>query len=129
MDDVWDISRVPPIKQLFPTQKPEALLDRIIKASSNENDLVLDTFCGCGTTLISANKLKRKWIGIDISPTACKVMAKRLKQEFKINVQIIRGKVDLNYIKKLKPFEFQNWVVIDKFLGTASKTKSGDMGI
>ena len=129
MDDVWDIGRVPPVKQMFPTQKPEALLDRIVQASSNEGDIVLDCFCGCGTTLISANRLKRKWIGIDVSPTACKVMAKRLKEEFKIKVQIVRGEVDINYVKKLKPFEFQNWVVIDKFLGTASKTKSGDMGI
>ena len=64
----------------FPTQKPLALLERIIKASSNENDVILDAFCGCGTALIAAEKLKRQWIGIDISPTACRVMAKRLKK-------------------------------------------------
>ena len=78
---------------------------------------------------MSANRLKRKWIGIDISPTACKVMAKRLKEEFKIKFPIVRGEVDINYVKKLKPFEFQNWVVVDKFLGTISRTKSNDMGV
>ena len=65
-DDVWDIGRVPPIKQLYPTQKPCSLLERIIKASSNQDDIVLDPFCGCGTTIDVANQLKRQWIGIDI---------------------------------------------------------------
>jgi|GEM_PF-7013542 len=65
----------------YPTQKPLALLDRIINASSNENDIVLDAFCGCGTALVAAQKLKRQWIGIDISPTSCRVMAKRLKDK------------------------------------------------
>src|ERR1035441_8213058 len=63
----------------YPTQKPLALLERIIQASSNENDIVLDAFCGCGTALVAAQNLKRQWIGIDISPTACRVMAKRLR--------------------------------------------------
>jgi len=65
----------------YPTQKPLPLLERIIKASSNENDIVLDAFCGCGTALVAAQKLKRQWIGIDISPTSCRVMAKRLKKD------------------------------------------------
>jgi hypothetical protein len=56
-------------------------------------------------------------------------MHKRLKNEFSINAQVIRGTVDLHYVKKLPPFEFQNWVVVDKFLGTVSQRKSGDMGI
>ena len=50
------------------------------QASSNENDIVLDAFCGCGTALVAAQKLDRQWIGIDISPTACRVMAKRLRK-------------------------------------------------
>ena len=129
MDDVWDIGRVPPIKQMFPTQKPEPLLKRIIKASSNEGSIVLDPFCGCGTTLVVSQKLKRRWIGIDISPTACKVMARRLRQDLGVSPQIIKGKVDLKYVQKLNPFDFQNWVVVDKFLGNVSGTKSGDMGI
>ena len=62
----------------YPTQKPLALLERIIKASSKPNDIVLDAFCGCGTALEAAEHLGRQWIGIDVSPTACRVMAKRL---------------------------------------------------
>jgi len=129
MDDVWDIGRVPPIKQIFPTQKPEELLKRIIKASSKEGDLVLDPFCGCGTTLVVSEELKRKWIGIDVSPTACKVMAKRLKQAFSITPNVIKGEIDMKYVKKLNPYDFQNWVVVDKFLGNVSRTKSGDFGV
>ena len=113
----------------YPTQKPLALLERIVKASSNEGDLVFDPFCGCGTTIIASQKLERKWIGIDISPTACNLMQKRLRKEFTMNAQIIRGAVDIKYVKKLPPFEFQNWVVTNKFFGTVSKTKSGDFGI
>ena len=68
----------------YPTQKPLALLDRIIKASSNPNDIVLDAFCGCGTALVAAENLGRQWIGIDVSPTACRVMAKRLRDVCKM---------------------------------------------
>ena len=82
VDSVW--SDIPPINSQasegmgYPTQKPLALLNRILEASSNPGDVVLDAFCGCGTTLHAAENLKRRWIGIDISPTACRVMAQRL---------------------------------------------------
>ena len=137
-NDWWtDIQAINPSakeRQHYPTQKPVALLERIIKTSSKGvssggGDLVLDPFCGCGTALVASQKLGRRWIGIDVSPTACKLMHKRLKKEFNIDAKLIRGSVDLNYVKKLEPFEFQNWVVVDKFYGTISKTKSGDMGI
>ena len=82
-DDVWDISRVPPISQLFPTQKPEALLERIISASSNEGDVVLDPFCGCGTATVAAERLNRRWIGIDITHLAVTLMRHRLQDTFK----------------------------------------------
>ena len=82
-DDVWDIPRVPPISQLFPTQKPEALLERIINASSNEGDLVLDPFCGCGTATVAAERLNRRWIGIDITHLAVTLMRHRLYDTFK----------------------------------------------
>jgi len=78
MGSVW--TDIPPINSQaaerlgYPTQKPLALLDRLITASSNPNDIVLDAFCGCGTALVAAQKLKRQWIGIDISPTACRVI-------------------------------------------------------
>jgi len=128
-DDIRPISSQSDERQGYPTQKPVALLERIIKTSSNEGDVVLDPFCGCGTALVAAQKLGRKWIGIDVSPTACKLMHKRLQKEFKIKAHLVRGEVDINYVKKLPPFEFQNWVVVDKFLGKVSERKSGDMGI
>ena len=66
----------------YPTQKPLALLERIISASSNEGDVVLDPFCGCGTAVHAAQKLKRRWIGIDITHLAVSLIEKRLKQAF-----------------------------------------------
>jgi site-specific DNA-methyltransferase (adenine-specific) len=66
----------------YPTQKPQELLERIINAGSNEGDIVLDAFCGCGTTLAAAQKLSRKWIGMDISPAACELSAARLQNSF-----------------------------------------------
>ena len=66
----------------YPTQKPLALLERIIKASSNEVDIILDPFCGCGTTLVAAEQLSRKWIGIDISADAIEITEKRLRETF-----------------------------------------------
>jgi hypothetical protein len=123
----------------YPTQKPLALLDRIIIASSNENDIVLDAFCGCGTALVSAQNLKRQWIGIDVSPTACRVMAKRLRDvcglpEDEKLWKVGRGFVvrDLPWseaqLRKLPPFEFENWAVI-ALGGIPNKTQVGDMGI
>ena len=81
-DDVWEVGRVPPIKQLFPTQKPEALLERIIQASSNPGDVVLDPFCGCGTALVAAQSLGRRWIGIDSSLVAVTLARRRLADAF-----------------------------------------------
>src|SRR5437667_8262187 len=83
--DYWNIS---PINQVakerlgYPTQKPEALLERIIKASSNEGDVVLDAYCGCGTTVAVAQRLKRKWIGIDITYQSISLILRRLEQAF-----------------------------------------------
>lgn len=128
-DDIQMVSSQSSERLGYPTQKPVALLERMIKTTSEEGDIVLDPFCGCGTTLVAAQKLGRRWIGIDVSPTACKLMRKRMQKEFKMKVHVIRGEVDMSYIKSLAPFEFQNWVVVDKFLGKASQRKSGDMGI
>ena len=79
-DDVWYISRVAPVKQIYPTQKPIALLERIIAASSNEEEVVLDPFCGCATACVAAEKLGRKWVGIDISPKAVELVNMRLRE-------------------------------------------------
>jgi DNA modification methylase len=123
----------------YPTQKPLKLLERILEVSSNENDIVLDAFCGCGTALVAAQKLKRQWIGIDISPTACRVMAKRLKKDCGLKEdeklwQIGRGFVvrDLpkteEELRKYPPFEFENWAVV-ALGGTKNARQVGDMGI
>ncbi len=71
----------------YPTQKPEALLERIIKAASNEGDLVLDPFCGCGTTIAVAHRLGRRWIGIDITHLAVGLMKHRLQNAFGLDVR------------------------------------------
>ena len=75
----------PPVKGKedtgYPTQKPLALLERIIKASSNEGDMVLDPFCGCATACVAAERLHRKWVGIDISPDAEDITKLRLSDE------------------------------------------------
>jgi site-specific DNA-methyltransferase (adenine-specific) len=116
----------------YPTQKPIALLDRIVKASSNPGQIVLDGFCGCGTALVSAQNLGRRWIGIDISPTACRVMAKRLRKD----CGLIEGRNFLvrdlpwseEQLRKIPPFEFENWAVI-ALGGIKNKVQVGDMGI
>jgi DNA modification methylase len=80
--DVWHISHLQqkdPERLGYPTQKPLALLERIVKASSNRNDIVLDAFCGCGTALEAAQRLGRRWIGMDSSAAACRIAAKRLR--------------------------------------------------
>jgi len=143
LQDVWD--DIAPINSQaaerlgYPTQKPLALLDRIVKASSRENDIVLDAFCGCGTALVAAENLGRQWIGIDVSPTACRVMAKRLrdvcgmKEDEKL-WKIGRGFIvrDLPWTEKqlreIPPFEFENWAVI-ALGGIPNKAQVGDMGI
>ena len=108
----------------YPTQKPEALLNRIIEASSNPTDIVLDPFCGCGTTLAVAKRLGRKFIGIDISRIACDVMKKRLGG----NVKVIGGE-GKDELSKMEPNEFARLVIVEKMGGIANPRKSGDMGI
>ena len=65
----------------YPTQKPLALLERIIKACSNSGDLVLDPFCGCATTLVATDRLDRQWAGIDLSPLAIKLVNERIAED------------------------------------------------
>ena len=83
--DLWtDISPINPRAKErvgYPTQKPLALLDRIIRASSNEGDMILDPFCGCATACIAAEKLQRQWVGIDISPKAAELVKIRMHDE------------------------------------------------
>ena len=95
-DDIKPVYELPINKkreedQGYPTQKPVALLERIIKASSNEGDLVLDPFCGCTTTCIASEKLNRKWIGIDLSPKAGELVKLRLKKELSLSVSFFKN--------------------------------------
>lgn len=86
-DDIQPLTAGDKERTGWPTQKPVSLLERIIKTSSKDGDIVFDCFAGCGTTMHAAHRTKRKWIGIDISPTAIKVNKKRLEElEAKVNV-------------------------------------------
>ncbi|MEO5360535.1 MAG: restriction endonuclease [Nitrospirota bacterium] len=137
-DDTWDIGRVPPIKQLFPTQKPEPLLSRIIRASTNEGDLVADFFCGCGTTVTVAEELKRKWIGVDISHLAIGLIERRLKdgygEEVRKNYEIDGLPKDLASVKQLAQgvefgrLKFQDWVIETMIGGIHNPKKTADGG-
>lgn len=84
MRDVWEISYLNSQSRErvgYPTQKPIALLDRVIRASTDPNDMVLDPFCGCATTLVAAERLNRRWAGIDLSPMAGTLVKRRLQTE------------------------------------------------
>ncbi len=117
----------------YPTQKPLALLDRIINTSSNPGDIVLDAFCGCGTALVAAQQLGRRWLGIDISPTSCNVMGQRLEDVCKVKqappllsaeevanawnseqplYRFSNLPRDREQLRALPGFEFENWAVL-----------------
>lgn len=133
VSDIWtDIDKLNPkaAERLgYPTQKPEALLERIIGASTSLGDVVLDPFCGCGTTISAAQKMGRNWIGIDISPTAVNIMDRRMKRiPGARSPKLIGLPSTVDQLRALKPFEFQNWV-IQQFFGVSSPRLSGDMGI
>ena len=131
LQDVWaDITPAGLGKEAlgYPTQKPEELLKRIITTSSNPTDLVLDPFCGCGTALAVAQREGRRWIGIDVSPTAIKLVAKRLRILGAKNVNEIGLPVTGGDLRRIEPFEFQNWVD-QRLFGRHSARKTSDMGI
>jgi DNA modification methylase len=134
LQDIW--MDIPPISAHakerlgYPTQKPLRLLKRIVECSSNSMDIVLDPFCGCGTTLVAAHKLGRRWIGVDVSPTACKLMIKRMRKiKARVsNKDIIGLPRTVKELKALAPFEFQNWV-FERLHGRVNPKKVGDLGI
>lgn len=139
IDDVWtDVNSINPVAQErlgYPTQKPLALLERIISASSNEGDVVLDPFCGCGTTIDAAEKLRRRWIGIDITYLAIDLIRKRLRHTYGSQIEdtyTIHGiPADLDGARALfaeNPFDFERWAVslID---AQPNEKQVGDKGI
>lgn len=120
----------------YPTQKPVALLDRIICASSNKNDVVFDPFCGCGTTIYSAIKNDRQWIGCDIAILSIKLIREQLSGE---RFRLVEGhhfEVDgiptsvegAQELFKRDPFQFQHWVV-ERIGGFPMQKKTADRGI
>lgn len=126
----------------YPTQKPEALLERIIKASSKEGDIVLDAYCGCGTTVAVADRLNRKWIGIDITYQSISLILKRLEEHFGLatlkNVQLTGVPEDFESAVALANKqddktrkEFEKWAVLTYSNNRAliNEKKGGDGGI
>jgi len=129
--DVWEIDalfRNKAERLGYPTQKPNELLDRIVKASSNPNDIVADFFCGCGTTLAVAQMLDRQWIGCDVSPTALRVVKDRLLKYGAATIDEVGVPKSLETLKAMQHFEFQNYVV--SFIQGINNPKLvGDAGI
>jgi site-specific DNA-methyltransferase (adenine-specific) len=120
----------------YPTQKPKALLERIIKASSNEGDTVLDGFCGCGTTVDAAESLHRNWIGIDISPIAISLIKRRLNDTYgeHLNKFEVRGTPEDEQSAKAlwqqNPNAFQDWWLTEfEVFSTTFGTKGADKGV
>ena len=147
MRDVWEIPIINAMAKErlgYPTQKPLELLERIIKAATKEGDIVMDPFCGCGTTLDAAQKLNRKWIGIDICMLSVSLIENRLKENYPLVV--MKGRdytvdgipITIEQVEELihkseksrneGRYQFQYWAV-EKVGGFASTKKSGDGGI
>jgi DNA modification methylase len=138
VSDLWDdIDRINPVgseRLGYPTQKPEALLERIITASSNEGDVVLDPFCGCGTTIAAAQRLKRNWIGIDITALAITLIRSRLSDAFgsAARFEVIGEPVSLPDAMKLAkddPYQFQWWALGLVGARPVEQKKGADKGI
>ena len=137
------ITDIPPINSQaqerlgYPTQKPEALLERIIKASSNEGDVVVDPFCGCGTAVVAAQSLNRKWIGIDVTHLAIGLIKQRLHDKFgeaiKSAYQVFGEPTDLAGARRLAEddkFQFEAWALSTVGARPSGQIKRGaDKGI
>ncbi len=138
MNSVW--TDIPPINSQakerlgYPTQKPLALLERIVSASSNPGDIVLDPFCGCGTAVHAAHKLGRRWIGIDITYLAINLIERRMTDAFPdLTVEVESAPRDLASARDLAQrdkYQFQWWAItrLDA-QPVAGKKKGSDKGI
>lgn len=138
-EDWWDIPALNPMSKErlgYPTQKPEALLERIIKACSKKGDIILDPFCGCGTTVAVAQKLNRRWIGIDITHLAIALMRHRIEDMFgekiRMTYQVVGEPVSLPDAKTLAandPYQFQWWALQLVGARPVEQKKGADKGI
>ncbi len=119
----------------YQTQKPEALLERIIRAASSEGDLVLDPFCGCGTAVAVAERLKRRWIGIDVTYLAIGLIRKRLHDSFGRElapyeeIGIPRDVPSAERLFQLDPFQFECWALAAVGARSARDKRGADRGI
>lgn len=145
------ITDIPPINSQaqerlnYPTQKPEALLERIIKASSNEGDTVLDAYCGCGTTVAVAQRLNRRWIGVDITYQSIALILKRLEDRYPDDWPAIEAAIHLDGVPRdlesamalanrkddKTRKEFEKWAVLtfSKNQARINEKKGADGGI
>ncbi len=149
VQNLWD--DIPPISSQaqerlgYPTQKPEALLERVIKASSNEGDVILDAYCGCGTTVAVAQRLNRKWIGIDITYQSIALILKRFQDTYKDTWPEVEANILLDGVPKdiesamllanrkddKTRKEFEKWAVLtfSKNQARINEKKGADGGI
>ncbi len=138
-NDYWvDIQAINPAAKErlgYPTQKPLALLERIIQASSNENDVVFDPFCGCGTTVEAAIRNHRQWLGCDIAIHSIKLIQDTRIRKYSLAEGkdyaiegIPRSAEQARYLFEQDPFQFQHWAV-EKTGGFCSSKKTGDKGV
>lgn len=138
LQNIWD--DIPPISANaqerlgYPTQKPQALLERIISASSSPDDIIFDPFCGCGTTIAAAQSLGRPWIGIDITQLAITLIKRRLKDSFgeDVGFMVIGEPVSLPDAQRLAesdPYQFQCWALGLVGARPAEIKKGADKGI
>ena len=136
VDDTWEIDKVNNSSKEatgYPTQKPVALLKRIIEASTKPGDVVLDPFCGCGTAIDAAQRLKRRWIGIGVTKVAIDVIQERLSQEYgELDYDLDGEPSTMEEAKALAlidRYSFQDWALRMVGLPDRPSAKGADRGI
>ena len=136
-DDIHPINSQSQERLGYPTQKPQALLERIIESSSNEGDVVFDPFCGCGTAVAAAEKLKRQWIGVDVTHLAVALMKNRLKTGFNIvpgkDYEVVGEPADVGSARALAEqdrYQFEFWAMsLLEAFPREQKKRGADRGI
>jgi hypothetical protein len=132
LSDAWEVGVIAAIgkeRTGYPTQKPEALLERVIRASSKPGDVVLDPFCGCGTAIAVAERLGRSWVGIDVTHLAINIIRERMRSA----TFEIRGEpLDIAGARQLAnddPFQFQWWILGRVGARPSDRRRGADSGI
>jgi SAM-dependent methyltransferase len=135
-DDIRPIGAQAAERLGYPTQKPEALLERIITSSSNEGEVVLDPFCGCGTAVAAAQKLGRRWIGIDITYLAIALIRRRLRDAYGESIDDtyeVKGEPvsvsDAAVLAESDPYQFQWWALDQVHARGVEQKKGADKGV